>query len=364
MQATREIAGIILRQEIHAVNTGMIGASVPIQFKGDEAYTDYKSIVIPYIAPTTTYPDKEAKVLRGYANHETGHILYTNPYAVSNQLTKRVSKEFGEALKRVRDGKYTKEDELLLTGKKVVKGQKSEEEYLFFLIAKKIDNCCEDWRLERNMRRNYPGTFKNLNSTRTHVNLREKSINLQTLQSGQKPKPGTSVGQLITYLGCMENDYLCAMTARENYNIVKQYAPEDAKLIEEFWPRIIACETSDELTAEAFNLTAEIIRRFRKEIPDQEDKNKNDQDSKNLKITNKIRNKIRTQKTTIIQNPVKTKIRLIKIKKIKTVPKKAPIRKMKVLANHLTKHLIKIQIKIQMKNPMTTIQKTMPLKTT
>lgn len=50
---------------------------IKVQFKGTQAYTDYKSIVLPML-PDNINKDDEAKV-RGYCDHEIGHLLHTDP---------------------------------------------------------------------------------------------------------------------------------------------------------------------------------------------------------------------------------------------------------------------------------------------
>lgn len=47
-------------------------------FEGDQAYTDGKNIVIPAMPSDATITDEKARVMRGYVDHEAGHIRHTD----------------------------------------------------------------------------------------------------------------------------------------------------------------------------------------------------------------------------------------------------------------------------------------------
>ena len=48
-------------------------------FEGESAYTDGKTIVIPAIPEDAEVSDTTARIIRGYVDHEAGHIHHTNP---------------------------------------------------------------------------------------------------------------------------------------------------------------------------------------------------------------------------------------------------------------------------------------------
>ena len=111
---------------------------VTLAFEGDGAYTDGKEIVLPAIDQVVEFDHNAAMVLRGYLDHEAGHIRHTD----------------FEALE-----KFAKTN---TTG------------------AKQIWNCLEDMWLERKVMEEYPGAQKNLSVLSENVGQKE----LETLKSG------------------------------------------------------------------------------------------------------------------------------------------------------------------------------------
>lgn len=122
-------------------------------FEGTMAYTNGKEIVLPAIVQTIELTLEQAKVFRGYLDHEAGHLRHTN-FPVFQEFCEANSGE-----------------------------------------AKHIFNCLEDMRLERKVMEEYPGSRKNLRalSDALHpLDLKEvkadpsrfSGLNLQTVCAG------------------------------------------------------------------------------------------------------------------------------------------------------------------------------------
>jgi hypothetical protein len=121
------IVGYILRHEITTTISAMSGAlahKIKVLFKGDDARTDGSSYVtIPDIANGQLYPTHEAQVLRGYANHETAHVLYSKLHRLP-PFVKRVFK----------------------TAFKDLTPNPDPRELWRYKLWKSLSNCVEDWR--------------------------------------------------------------------------------------------------------------------------------------------------------------------------------------------------------------------------
>lgn len=111
---------------------------VSLQFEGDGAYTDGKEIVLPAIDSVVEFDHNATMVMRGYLDHEAGHIRHTDFNAL----------------------------------KKFVKTNTEG--------AKHIWNCLEDMWLERKVMEEYPGAQKNLTVLSENVGQKE----LEVLKSG------------------------------------------------------------------------------------------------------------------------------------------------------------------------------------
>ena len=91
-----------------------------VVFEGEGAKTDGKEIQLPSLPDDMEFTTEEAMVMRGYLDHEAGHVRHTNFDDVG---------KFGETC--------------------------SEQAFA-------IANCLEDVRLERLVMKEYPGSVKNL----------------------------------------------------------------------------------------------------------------------------------------------------------------------------------------------------------
>lgn len=90
---------------------------IHVSFKGKQAYTDGKSIILPAISPDDKN-ENFAKDLEGYLDHEVAHCIFSN---------------FND-LEPVQKNK----------------------------LAKEMTNAVEDLRIEKEMMKEYPGTYDNL----------------------------------------------------------------------------------------------------------------------------------------------------------------------------------------------------------
>lgn len=106
--------------------------SVDVVFKGDGAATNGKTIYLPSLNQSAEITDKQASIMRGYVDHEAGHVRHTDFEALN---------EFGE--------ECAKTDNKLL---------------------RSIHNACEDVWLEKRVVDEYPGALDNLSATTKSVN--------------------------------------------------------------------------------------------------------------------------------------------------------------------------------------------------
>lgn len=106
--------------------------SVDVVFKGDGAATNGKTIYLPSLNQSAEVTEKQASIMRGYVDHEAGHVRHTDFEALQ---------EFGE--------------ECAKTNNKLLKS---------------IHNACEDVWLEKRVVDEYPGALDNLSATTKSVN--------------------------------------------------------------------------------------------------------------------------------------------------------------------------------------------------
>lgn len=105
---------------------------VRVVFQGDKAETDGETVIIPALDLNKDLSDNEADIIRGYIDHEAGHVKHTDFSA----WTKAIE----EAQKR--------------------------NDKLFAVTL----NALEDMRLERKVLEEYPGSSKHLRATGEAVN--------------------------------------------------------------------------------------------------------------------------------------------------------------------------------------------------
>lgn len=106
--------------------------SVNVVFKGDGAATDGTNIYLPSLNHNSEVTDKQASIMRGYVDHEAGHVRHTDFDALQ---------KFGM--------ECAKDDNKLL---------------------RSVHNALEDVWLERRVIDEYPGALENLSATTKSVN--------------------------------------------------------------------------------------------------------------------------------------------------------------------------------------------------
>lgn len=109
-------------------------SSVNVVFKGDQAMTDGSNIVLPSLDMNADMTDEQMDIMRGYVDHEAGHVRHTDFDAL---------RKFGE--------------ECAATNNKLLKS---------------VQNALEDIWLERRVRDDYAGAEHNLRATASAVNER------------------------------------------------------------------------------------------------------------------------------------------------------------------------------------------------
>jgi len=124
---------------------------VSVTFGGESAYTDGRHINIPVPPAGTTLTPWQAKVFRGYLDHETAHLRYTDFNAIQ--------------LDRLKEP-----------------------------ILSYLTNLIEDVRIETASIREYPGTRPNLDALQHHVDQESEKA------KREKNKPGTWGDKIIALL--------------------------------------------------------------------------------------------------------------------------------------------------------------------
>jgi hypothetical protein len=172
------ILGSELRRNTHAVVNGVSkGVYIEVKFLGTRAYTNGRRIVLPKIKDLAEIRYATARALMGYAIHEVAHVRYTDFKAIERIFEDpTVVAAFGTDDKR-----------------EIVQRQK---------LIKKFENCIEDYRIEREMTREYPGTKSDLEALRTAIHPK-----LKTLTTGWFADPRSCGPLALTWLGARINGF-------------------------------------------------------------------------------------------------------------------------------------------------------------
>lgn len=194
---TRQVAGVFGRSK-----------EVRVIFEGDQAYTDGSEIVLPALDESKAVKDELIPVMRGYLDHEAGHVRHTD-FDTFQKWRKGVADSWGH-----------------------------------------VHNCLEDMWLERRVMEEYPGAEKNFSSLTNFVNKKEvdyhtsdpsmtKDVNVNSvclgiLQEGRKNYPGL-----------------------EHNATLESFLPEQVKKWKSRWiEEVHKCKN----TGEVINLTKEIAK--------------------------------------------------------------------------------------------------------
>ena len=167
----------VRRDTIGIVNGVSNGIFIEVRFLGTRAYTNGTRVVLPKIKDLAEIRYSTARALIGYAIHEVAHIRYTDFKAINRIYTDPTIVAAFET-----DDK-----------KEIVQRQK---------LIKKLENCIEDYRIEREMTREYPGTKSDLEALRIAIHPK-----LKTLTTGWFADPRSCGPLALTWLGASINGF-------------------------------------------------------------------------------------------------------------------------------------------------------------
>lgn len=193
-------------------------SDVKVVFHGTAAMTDGDQIVLPELARGVDVSDETAAIMRGYTDHEAGHVRHSDM-----RLLRRMYKQ------------WTDEGKLLL---------------------RSLHNAIEDVWLERHVRAEYPGSEENLRATATAVN----QDFLDRVRKGEISKADAAdlkvVGPVaITWAG------------RKSYGgetceqCLDGLGDEDRKLVEAWASEVAGCKSSKDTVKLAERVYAQLKMR-------------------------------------------------------------------------------------------------------
>ena len=181
---------------------------INVVMQGENAYTDGKTIVVPSIDYETDVTDEQAAIIRGFTDHEAGHVRHTD----FNSL------------------------------KLLEKGNK---------LQKSCANALEDIWLERRVIDEYPGAAKNIQATATSVN---KMFLDNVTKEDERCKNDTFLGPVaITWEGRREY-------GGDTIPKCMDYVDDELANAVKGWVKALdACENSNDVVA----LAKEVERQLR-----------------------------------------------------------------------------------------------------
>lgn len=161
----KTILGVTLRRRIITTVNGMgRGERINVVFKGTRAYTNGKTIVLPAIRDLAEIPYSTARALIGYAIHEVSHVRFT---------------DFEAIIRAIEAGKMTSD-----------------------ALIKKFENAIEDYRIERKISREFPGSASDLEALRNLIHPP-----LKKLKPGWLADPRACGPLALTWTGSLLNGF-------------------------------------------------------------------------------------------------------------------------------------------------------------
>ena len=207
--AGRTMLGIDLKRRIvGVVNALGRGLFIRVSFRGTRAFTNGKEIVLPAIRDLAEIPYETARALIGYAIHEVAHIRYT---------------DFAQVARAHEAGK----------------------------LVKKFQNCVEDYRIEREMSRAFPGAGPDLTALRVRIHPK-----LSSLTTGWLADPRACGPLALTWTGAHLNGFANPHVQK---TLDAMPAPVVA-LIDDWTRRMEHVATTEEATDLAIAFTEEANR--------------------------------------------------------------------------------------------------------
>lgn len=216
-----------LRVAQRLISTVGKAPGVRVIFQGDRAYTDGKTVVLPAVVPGGYLSKKEAAVLMGYLDHETGHILESD-----FEVFKSVPK--GKGLRR----------------------------YLL--------NVFEDVREENKYIEKYPGAREDLDALADALDENSLARVEETPNWGEE-------SQLAAVISCIYDE---AYTYRDrNYYLPKRLEEfECGNQIKKVMGELPKTKTTKEVLELAEKVEKLLMKAFEKEIEEAQKKGKNSEE--------------------------------------------------------------------------------------
>ncbi len=236
----KTMLGIDLRRLIISFVNGLgRGDRIRVRFRGTRAYTDGRNINLPAIRDLAEIPYSTARALMGYAIHEVAHIRYT---------------DFGSIIRAIEEGRMEPDK-----------------------LIKKFENAIEDYRIERIISKELPGTASDLAALRVLIHPP-----LKKLKPGWFADPRACGPLALTWTGSVINGFPNpAMT-----DTLDAFPTPVRKLIDNWTARMKDVQTTDEVVelAIAFSAEAEAYAQASRNTPppasndDQDNSDEQDQD--------------------------------------------------------------------------------------
>lgn len=244
MNITAHVAGIIIRSELRTMLAAMTGERIKIYFRGTEAYTDSKTFIsIPEIRPAALYEPHIVNGLRGYASHETFHILYTR----SDKITSLIE-QWAESSWNDMPPDKLKQAKLL----------------------HKVWNFMEDWRIEKTGAIDFPGSHHDIGILRARL-LDDAYEHLPSIEDiSAATRAGNNIHRtalnMLSLTTTIANGYTCSATAAIMLDHYRAADNEIATEVADIWSRISTANTEVDLFphALAFLETLDRIREQRR----------------------------------------------------------------------------------------------------
>ena len=183
----RGVPGHLLRHEILAITTQVAGNRKKLIFRGTEACTDNRTILLPELNPLACYETKDADILRGYAIHEASHSRYTDWRALTAAMDS--AEAYAHRLNADPNGVIA-----------------------FVKAYKRITNIIDDRYVESAVRVEYPGTYAWLSALRSNAS----TIRHTEITAGARPTTAAGAFMLALLSACdISNDWSCAHQSRD-----------------------------------------------------------------------------------------------------------------------------------------------------
>ena len=230
----------MLRHEIEGTTTDIARQRKKLVFKGDQARTDNRTIVLPELDATTCYDPRSARLLKAYAYHEAAHCRYTDWKALEANSRAARSLAPGTA------------------------GQSLQA--LQGWMANVFDDCA----IERLLREEFPGTYVPLDALRAHT-AQARAGELAASGEGPPMEPAMAAQLAMMAVANLSNDWGSAPDDRAALGAVRGLYPRISALVEGWEPALRGLATSTEaidFALASLPALAEALAAERDSLPD------------------------------------------------------------------------------------------------